>query len=55
MTSEELSKKVNCLPHGTTMYIFYGGEFLPIDCVRHDPEEEEAYIIPIKDAPHPEK
>lgn len=51
MTSEEMVKKLNVMPHGTTMYIFYNGEFLPIDCIRLNREDEEAIILPIKDFP----
>lgn len=50
MMSDEMSKKLNGLPHGTVMYIYYNGEFLPIDCIRHNREDGEAYIIPIKEA-----
>lgn len=49
MTSEELVKKLNVMPHGTVLYIFYNGEFLPIDCVRLNKDDEEAIILPIKD------
>lgn len=49
MTSEEMVKKLNVMPHGTVLYIFYNGEFLPIDCVRLNREDEEAVILPIKD------
>lgn len=56
MTSEEMAKKLNVMPHGTVMYIFYNGEFLPIDCIRLNKEDEEAIILPIKDCPPaPEK
>lgn len=51
MTSEEMAKKLNAMPHGTAMYIFYNGEFLPIDCIRFNREDEEAIILPIKDFP----
>ena len=49
MTSEEMAKKLNVMPKGTVIYIFYNGEFLPIDCVRLNREDEEAVILPIKD------
>lgn len=49
MTSEELVKKLNVMPRDTVLYIFYNGEFLPIDCIRLNREDEEAVILPIKD------
>lgn len=51
MTSTEMIKKLNGIPKGTIMYIFYNGEFLPIDCIRFNKEDEEAVILPIKDFP----
>lgn len=51
MTSEEMTRKLNAMPHGTMMYIFCNGEFLPIDCIRLNREDEEAVILPIKDFP----
>lgn len=55
MTSEEMVKKLNVMPHGTVLYIFYNGEFLPIDCVRYNKDDEEAVILPIKDCSEPMK
>lgn len=55
MTSEEMVKKLNAMPRDTVLYIFYNGEFLPIDCVRLNREDEEAVILPIKDFPAPAK
>lgn len=55
MTSEDMAKKLSMMPHETTMYIYYNHEFLPIDCIRYDKEDEEAVIIPIKDSPPPPK
>jgi len=51
MTAEDMTKKLNMMPHGTTMYIYYNHEFLPIDCIRYNKEDEEAVILPIKDFP----
>ena len=53
MTSEEMTRKLNMMPRGTTMYIYYNHEFLPVDCVRYNREDEEAVILPIKDFPAP--
>lgn len=49
MTSEDMTKKLNTMPRGTTMYICYNHEFLPIDCICYNKEDEEAVILPIKD------
>lgn len=51
MTSREMVKKLNAMPHDTVLYIFCNGEFLPIDCIRLNREDEEAVILPIKDFP----
>lgn len=45
-----MTKKFNAMPRGTTVYLFYNGEFLPIDCIRYNKADEEAVILPIKDA-----
>lgn len=55
MTSKEMVKKLNAMPHDTVLYIFCNGEFLPIDCICLDREDEEAVILPIKDFPVPPK
>lgn len=55
MTSKEMVKKLNAFPHNTTLYIFCNGEFLPVDCIRLNREDEEAIILPIKDFPVPTK
>ena len=39
MTSEDMTKKLNMMPHGTTMYIYYNHEFLPIDCIRYNKDD----------------
>jgi len=56
MTSDELSRKMNTMPHGTTMYIYCNGEFLSIDCIRYNKDDEEGVIIPIENpSPAPKK
>lgn len=51
MTAGDMRKKMAAMPDGTVLYIHYNGEFLPIDCVRYCADDEEALILPIKDAP----
>lgn len=51
MTAGELRRKLALMPEDTDLYMHCGGEFLPIDCVRFFREDEEAVILPIKDAP----
>lgn len=51
MTAGDMRKKVALMPEDTVLYIHYNGEFLPIDCIRFCRDDEEAYVIPIKDAP----
>lgn len=56
MTAGELKRKLALMPEDTVLYIHCGGEFLPIDCVRFYRDDEEAVILPIKDAPlYPQK
>ena len=56
MTSDELARKMNTIPHGTPMYLYCNGKFLSIDCVRYDKDDEECIIIPIEDpSPSPKK
>lgn len=51
MNAGDMRKKMALLPEDTVLYIHYNNEFLPVDCIRFCREDEEAYIIPIKDAP----
>lgn len=56
MTSDELARKMNTMPHGTAMYIYCNGEFLSIDCIRYNKDDEEGVIIPIENpSPAPKK
>ena len=55
MNAGAMRKKMALMREGTTLYIYWNGEFLPIDCVRVNEEDEEAYIIPIKSAPDDSK
>lgn len=53
MTAGELKRKLALMPEDTDLYMHCSGEFLPIDCVRYYKDDEEAVILPIKDAPRP--
>lgn len=56
MTSDELARKMNTIPHGTPMYLYCNGKFLSIDCIRYNKDDEEGIIIPIEDpSPDPKK
>lgn len=49
MTAGELRRKLTLMPEDTTLYIHCNGEFYPVDCIHLRHEDEEAYILPIKD------
>lgn len=50
MTAGEMRRKAALMPEDTVLYVYYNGEFLPIDCIRYIKEDAEALILPIKDA-----
>ena len=49
MTAGEMRRKTALMPEDTVLYIYYNGEFLPIDCLRLYRDDEEAIIFPIKE------